>query len=315
MIGRRNQRGRAAGAPRSGHGATASSEAGAVSLDIGRRLPDTPVRTIRPRRRWAPPDLREVWEYRDLLLRFAAKDVTLRYRQTALGVLWVVLQPLLTAGVFTFVFGKVAGLSSAPGIPYFVFAFAGQVAWNAFNTIISRSSNALVISSQLVSKIYFPRLLLPLSVAFAAMIDAAVAFGMMIILLLIYGIPITWTILTFPLWLVAVMVLAMGAGVVASSFMVRYRDVQYVLPVIVQLLLYASPVAYGLSAVPKHLQSILKLNPLTGLLEGVRWSLLGAGKVPLELGLTVYAVSLSVLILVIGLFAFAHMERGFADVI
>jgi lipopolysaccharide transport system permease protein len=296
-------------------GTATSSEAGAVSLDTSRRLPDSPVRTIRPRRRWAPPNLREVWEYRDLLLRFAAKDVTLRYRQTALGVLWVVLQPLLTAGVFTFVFGKIAGLSSAPGIPYFVFAFAGQVAWNAFNTIIGRSSNALVISSALVSKIYFPRLLLPLSVAFAALIDAAVAFAMMIVLLLLYGIPITWSILTFPLWLGLVMVLAMGAGVVASSFMVRYRDVQYVLPVVVQLLLYASPVAYGLASVPKHLQPIVKLNPLTGLLEGVRWSLLGVGKVPLELGLTIYAAGMSVLILAVGLFAFAQMERGFADVI
>jgi lipopolysaccharide transport system permease protein len=308
MIGRRRQR-----------ASTGDREAGSVSLDVAPAGRDarTPMRTIKPRRRWAPPELREIWEFRDLLLRFAAKDVILRYRQTALGVVWVVLQPVLTAGVFTFVFGDVAGLKS-PGVPYFVFAFAGQVAWNAFNTIITRSSSALVISSALVSKIYFPRLLLPLSVVFAALIDAAVAFVMMLIILFLSGVPITVTILTFPLWLLFVMVLAEGAGIVASSLMVRYRDVQYVLPVLVQLLLFASPVAYSLSSVPKHLRgfhTFLVLNPLTGLLQGVRWSLLGAKNAPITLGLSLYATSASVLILIVGMFAFAQMERSFADVI
>jgi lipopolysaccharide transport system permease protein len=292
-------------------------ETGAVSLDVGPATGQAPARTIRPRRRWSPPELREIWEFRDLLMRFAAKDVILRYRQTALGVVWVILQPVLTAGVFTFVFGDVAGLKSG-AVPYFVFAFAGQVAWNAFNTIITRSSGALVLSSALVSKIYFPRLLLPLSVIFAALIDASVAFVMMLIILLISGVPITLTMLSFPFWLLFVMVLAEGCGIVASSLMVRYRDVQYVLPVLVQLLLFASPVAYSLSSVPKHLQgfhTFLVLNPLTGLLQGVRWSLLGAKNAPIELGLSLYATSASVLILIVGMFAFAQMERSFADVI
>lgn len=277
----------------------------------------TPVRTIRPRHRFSPADLREVWAFRDLLMRFAARDVTLRYRQTLLGVSWVVLQPLLTAAIFTLVFGRIAGLKSA-GVPYFVFAFAGQVAWNAFNTILTRASNILVQNQGLVSKIYFPRLLLPISVMFAALIDASVALAMMIILLFIYGIPLTLAFLTFPLWLLLVMVVAEGLGTMASGFMVRYRDVQFVLPVLVQLLLYATPVAYGLAAVPHGLRGILlwlKLNPLTGLFEGVRWSLLGPSHVHLSTSLTIYSACMTIVIAVVGLFAFARMERMFADVI
>jgi lipopolysaccharide transport system permease protein len=175
-----------------------------------------------------------------------------------------------------------------------------------------------VVNQGLVSKIYFPRLLLPVSVVFAALIDASVALVMMVVLLFLYGIPLTWAFLTFPLWLALVMIVAEGLGTMASGFMVRYRDVQFVMPVLVQLLLYATPVAYGLAAVPKGLQGILiwlKLNPLTGLFEGVRWSLLGPSHVHLSISLTLYSAGMSVLIALIGLFTFARMERMFADVI
>ncbi|HXW36135.1 MAG TPA: ABC transporter permease [Acidimicrobiales bacterium] len=296
------------------------SEVGAISLEgtaPQMKWPSTPVRSIKPRRGWTLGELREFWEFRDLLIRFAARDVTLRYRQTLLGISWVVLQPLLTSAIFTLVFGRIAGLKSA-GVPYFVFAFAGQVAWNAFNTILTRASSTLVVNQGLVSKIYFPRLLLPVSVMFAALIDASVALGMMLVLLFAYGIPLTWAFFTFPVWLLLVIVVAEGVGTMACGFMVRYRDVQFVMPVLIQLLLYATPVAYGLAAVPHGLKGILiwlKLNPLTGLFEGVRWSLLGPSHVHLSIPLSLYSAGSSLVIAIIGLLVFARMERNFADVL
>ena len=271
-----------------------------------------PFLVIRPPRRWAPFNLRELWQFRDLLVRFARRDLTLRYRQTALGVIWVVLQPLLAAGALAFVFGSVAGLSSS-GVPYFAFAFAGMLAWNAFSGVLTRMSGSLVSNAQLVSKIFFPRLVLPLSSLGSVLVDFGVSMVMMVVIWPLAGVVPGWTLVTLPIWLAAVLLLSSGFGLLAAALMVPYRDVQYVMPVATQLLLFVSPVGYALSHVPHSARFIYELNPLTGLLEGFRWSLLDIGH--LGAFATIWAFSCSAAIFAVGTFAFAHMERRFADVI
>jgi lipopolysaccharide transport system permease protein len=271
-----------------------------------------PFFVIRPPRKWAPFNLRELWQFRDLLVRFARRDLTLRYRQTALGVIWVVLQPLLAAGALAFVFGSVAGLSSN-GVPYFAFAFAGMLAWNAFSGVLTRMSTSLVSNAQLVSKIFFPRLVLPLSSIGSILVDFFVSMVMMAVIWPLAGVAPGWSLITLPIWLAAVLLLGSGLGLLAAALMVPYRDVQYVLPLATQLLLFISPVGYALSHVPHSARFVYELNPLTGLLEGFRWSILNIGH--LDAFTTIWAFACSIAIFVIGSYVFAHMERRFADVI
>lgn len=247
------------------------------------------------------------------MVRFAARDITLRYRQTALGVIWVVLVPLLGAGVLSFVFGNVADLEAPYGLPYFVFALAGMVTWTAFAQTTIRSSGALVGNAQLVGKVFFPRILLPFSTVLSTLVDVAVSLVLLIVLLLAYGIRPGQGVITFPVWLFAVVALGLGIGLATGALMVRYRDVQYILPVGIQFLLFASPVAYTVADVPESAQWIYNLNPLTGLLEGMRWSLIGTPKP--SLGLALYSIGVSMLLLAIGTLVFSRMERQFADVI
>jgi lipopolysaccharide transport system permease protein len=272
-----------------------------------------PLFVIRPRKGWLPAHPRELWGFRELLLRFAARDITLRYRQTALGVIWVVLQPLLAAGILAFVFGRVANLPAPAGIPYFVFSLAGMTAWNAFSNTLTRAGGVLVGNAQLVQKVFFPRLLLPLSTVISTLLDVAVSLVLAGVLMAIYRVGPGPAILLLPVWLLLVLMLGLGLGLGAGALMVRYRDVQYVLPVAVQFLLYASPVAYSLAAVPASARWLFDLNPLTGLLEGFRWSLIdtAAPSTPL----TAYAIGASLVVLVVGLAMFNRMERQFADVI
>lgn len=271
-----------------------------------------PLIVISPRGRFSSVDARELWQFRDLLFAFAARDVRLRYRQTALGIIWVVLQPLLAAAVFAFLFGRVARFPSGH-LPYLVFAFAGLIAWTTFNTILTRASTSLLNASSMVSKVYFPRLLLPLSVLGSALLDFAVGLALMVGFLLWYQVPVGWSMLTLPLWLLLVTTLGTGVGLVFASLAVRYRDIQFVVPVIVQLLLFATPVAYAASVVPPSLQWVVVANPLTGLFEGFRWSLL---QTPLPgVGQIVYAVSVTLAAAVVGALTFSSLEKGFADVI
>jgi lipopolysaccharide transport system permease protein len=275
--------------------------------------PRPSTRILRPRKRWLPPHPRELWEFRSLLVRFAARDVTLRYRQTALGAIWVILQPLLGAGILSFVFGSVAGLPSPAGIPYFVFSLVGMVGWTAFSQVTTRASSSLVSNAQLIQKIYFPRLLLPLSTVLSTLIDVGVSLGLVAVVMAIAGVAPGASVATFPLWLALFVAVGLGIGLASSALMVRYRDVQYVLPLFVQLLLFLSPVAYDLSAVPKGSLRLYELNPLAGLLEGLRWSVLGT-PAP-SIGLVAYSVSASLMLFLVGLAVFHRMERGFADVI
>lgn len=271
-----------------------------------------PHLSIRPPGRWSPLALAEIWRYRDLFVTLAARDVKLRYRQTALGITWVILQPLLAAAIFTFVFGRVARMPS-DGIPYMVFAYAGLLGWTAFNSTLTKSSACIVQNSQLVSKVFFPRMILPLSTVFSTLIDFAVALGVMGVLMAWYGVAPGWGVLLLPVWLALLIALAVGLGLYTSALMVSYRDLQYAIPVMVQMLLYASPVAYAVSAVPASVRPYYFLNPLAGLLEAFRWSLLGHGQ--LQWQYVAYAAAVTAVTFVWGAYSFKRMEQRFADVI
>jgi len=220
---------------------------------------EKPHLSIRPSSGWAALDLRETWQFRDLLFSLAGRDLKLRYKQTALGVIWVVLQPLMAAGVFSFVFGKVAQMPS-DNVPYFVFSFAGLLGWNLFSNTVTKASGCLVGNQQLISKIFFPRLVLPLSTIPSTMVDFGVAAGMMLLLLFTYHITPHWGLLLMPIWIALLLALSLGMGLIASALSVSYRDVQYILPVAMQILLYASPIAYSLTEVLKRLTPRLRSN-------------------------------------------------------
>jgi lipopolysaccharide transport system permease protein len=252
-----------------------------------------------------------MWRFRDVLRALALRDLKLRYRQTALGVAWVLLQPLIASGIFAFVFGRVAGLSSS-GVPYFLFAYAGLLGWNAFSETVTKGTSSLVGNQAMISKIYFPRLLLPLSTGAAAIVNFAVSAIVLVLLILGYGEPLRAQLLLIPLWLAGVLLLAAGLGLVAASTNVVYRDVGHAMPVIVQLLLYASPVAYALDAVPEDLRRYLAVNPLTGLFEALRWSAFGTD---LRWSYLSWSFICAFGALTCGALVFRRMERRFADVI
>ncbi len=279
--------------------------------------PARPLRTLRARPGWQTLNIGELWLFRDLLLTLAQRDVKLRYRQTAVGALWVVLQPLLAAGIFSFVFGKVANLPAPQGVPYFVFSYAGLLGWTVFSGTVIKVSASLVQNSNLISKVYFPRLILPLSMMFSTLIDFGVALTLLPILMLIAHVVPGIGLLTLPLWFALIMMLALGIGMHTAALAVTYRDVQYVIPVLMQFFLYATPVAYmlsyAMSKIPPAFQPFYFLNPMAGLLEAFRWSLLGHGTLPLVP--VAYAAAVSVLVFFGGAYSFKKMERKFADVI
>jgi lipopolysaccharide transport system permease protein len=267
---------------------------------------------VTPPRGVGLPHWRELWEAREVLWRFGTRDILLRYRQTAIGVAWVVLQPLVAAGIFSILFGQVAQFPS-DGVPYFVFSFAGLLGWNLLNGVISRSSGSLVSNQALVSKVFFPRLLVPLGTSLSTLLDFVVASALFAILLIIFGISPGLSILLLPLWVICTLLIALGVGVAATAIMVKYRDVAYVLPWIMQVVFYATPVAYSLRAVPPDLVWIFQINPLSWLMEAYRWSLLNLTAPPLWQLLALGGISLAVFLG--GILVFQRLERGFADII
>ncbi|MFV2144751.1 ABC transporter permease [Isoptericola sp. G70] len=267
---------------------------------------------ITPPGRLNLPAWRELWESREVLYRFGMRDIILRYRQTVIGVAWVVLQPLAAAGIFSIVFGQVANLSSGD-VPYFVFSFAGMLVWNLFNGIVTRAAPSLVANQSLVAKVFFPRMLVPLSSVLAVMLDFLVASSLLVVLLIVYGVPVGWPLLSLPVWVAVAVLLGSGIGLAASAVTVTYRDVNYALPWVMQILLYATPVAYSLENVPDDLLWLFNLNPLTWLLECFRWATLGTPMPPAWQLCSVIAAA--GLVFLGGTLVFQKMERGFADVI
>jgi lipopolysaccharide transport system permease protein len=268
---------------------------------------------IRATRGFGALRLGEVWNFRDLLWALASRDVKVRYKQTALGVIWVILQPLLAAGILSFVFGMVANVAK-DGVPVFVLSYAGQLGWGLFGNTLTRASNCLLGNSNLISKVFFPRLILPVSTLGSVLIDFAVAALMMVVIMAITGIVPTWAMLTAPVWIVLLLMLSLGVGLWAAALTVSYRDVQYVMPVLIQFGLFASPVAYSVLNVPEKWRMWYYLNPVAGLLDSFRWSLLGKTHTP-EWWAVAYAGGMAVLVMFGGALMFKRMERRFADVI
>ena len=248
-----------------------------------------------------------------LIVLLGRRDITVKYRQTVMGTVWIFAGPLVSAGLFSFVFGRVAQLPSQ-GLPYFVFSYAGLLAWNLFSNALSNSSTSLVGNSSLISKIFFPRLVLPLSTLASTLLNTAISFGIMLVLLVIYDIGVSIQMLLLPVWLLLAVLLGTGIGLVITSLAVSYRDVNYVTPIFTSLLLYLSPVAYSLDAVPANLRNLYLLNPLTSIVEGCRWSVLGTDTLPPAWAL-VYTVAITLGAVIAGLAIFTRLESGFADVI
>ena len=272
-----------------------------------------PLRRIRSTTRRTPLDLAELWRYRDLWLTLALRDVKLRYRQTALGVAWVVLLPLLASGIFTLVFGVVAGLPS-DGSPYFLFVFAGYLGWSAFQNTLQRCGISLIGNTALVTKVYFPRIILPAASVLASLLDFAIGVAMLELVLLVRGeAPGLASLALVPLLMLLLQLVALGAGFVSAALSVKFRDVQYVVPFLIQLLLYASPVAYGITAVPESVRRSYLLNPIAPLLDGLRAALLGRGDVH-WLAIAGSAV-VSVALFAVGTLFFLYQDRQYADVI
>jgi lipopolysaccharide transport system permease protein len=267
---------------------------------------------ITPPGRFSIPNVKHLWEAREVLFRFGARDVTLRYRQTLLGVVWVILQPLLTALVLTLVLGRVAKLPS-DGKPYLLLVFSGLIAYNMFSDMITRASSSLVSNRDLVSKVFFPRMLVPLATGCSSFVDFVVSSVFMGVLLVFFGVSPGFAIVLIPVWTVMLMLFASGIGLVAGALQVRYRDVAYVVPFLLQFFMFASPVAYSTTAIPSKYQVIYNLNPLTWILNEFRWSFIAAPAPPAWQ--IVLSIVVPIVVFVGGAVIFEQMERGFADVI
>jgi lipopolysaccharide transport system permease protein len=257
-------------------------------------------------------DVRSVWEFRDLLFFLTWRDISIRYKQTLLGAAWTILQPLLTMVLFTIVFGNFAKMPS-DGLPYSIFAFAALVPWTYFSQAISRSSVSLVSDPNLIKKVYFPRLLIPLSGAMAPLVDFFVCLAVLLVMMGWYGIPLRWSLLAVPVLLLATLMAALAVGVWLAPLNARYRDIAYAVPFLTQFWFYASPITYPLSLVPAKWRVLYSLNPIVGLIEGFRWALLGTAapdpRVLVSSGLVV------VVLLACGVMFFEWMERTLSDVI
>ena len=271
-----------------------------------------PVLLIKRSTGWSALDLRELWRYRDLLTILIERDIRLRYKQTALGVVWVVLQPLIAAAIFAVIFGRLAKMPS-DGQPYLLFVFCGLAAWTYFSQALQRASNSLVTNAQLVSKVYFPRILIPLAHALAVLVDIAVMIIILFFLMVFYRTPITWHLLALPGFLLLAVLTATGMSLWFSALSVRYRDFTYTLPFLIQVWLYASPVVYPAAIIPAAWRNWYSINPVVGFVEGFRWSALGHSALTAKmLGITVVA---SLFVFLSGAFFFRRVERSFADVI
>jgi lipopolysaccharide transport system permease protein len=254
----------------------------------------------------------ELWEYRELLYALVGRELKLRYKQTAIGVSWVLLQPLVTMLIFTVIFGGLAKMPS-DGVWYPVFALTALLPWTYFSQAVTRAGGALVSNANLVSKIYFPRILLPLSAVIAPLVDFVLSLGLLFGMLIYAGIPFTWKFLTLPIFILIAMISALGVGLVVSATNVKYRDVGHAIPFVMQIWMFVSPIVYPVSLVPEKWRFIYGLNPMAGVIEGFRWALLEQ-TAPDPMLMTASFI-VFVVFLLVSLVYFRQMERQFADVI
>lgn len=267
---------------------------------------------IVPPRGWVPLDLKEIWHYRELLYFLAWRDIKLRYKQTVLGAAWAILQPLLTMVIFSVIFGQLAKLPSE-GIPYPIFTYTALLPWQLFAFALANSSNSLINSQNLISKVYFPRLIIPLASTLAGVIDFAFAFLVLLGMMAYYRIVPSLAIFYLPLFLLLALLSALAAGIWLSALSVEYRDVRYIVPFLTQFWMYATPIAYASSLIPENWRLFYGLNPMTGVVEGFRWALLGMEK---SGGSMIWVSAIvAIAMFISGLYYFRRMENNFADVI
>jgi len=282
--------------------------------------PGTPeeVLILRPTRGWSALNLGDLWRYRELIYFLIWRDVKVRYKQTALGASWAILQPFITMVVFTLLFGRLAKMPS-DGIPYPLFSYTGLLPWGLFTKAIGDAGRSMVTNRSMITKVYFPRLSIPLSSVLAGLVDFGLSFLVLIGMILVYNyvpalkyqVVITPAILTLPLFLLLALVTSLGVGLWLSALNVQYRDVNYILPFLTQFWLFITPIAYPASMIPEKWQLLYSLNPMTGVVEGFRWALLGVKEAPSPM--IAISSSIAILLLVTGLFYFRRMERTFAD--
>jgi lipopolysaccharide transport system permease protein len=272
---------------------------------------NAPVIRIEPSRGWVAINLRELWEYRELLYFLTWRDIKVRYKQTVLGAAWAVIQPFFTMVVFSLFFGRLAKISSE-GLPYPIFSYAALVPWTFFAHSLLSSSNSLVSSANLIKKVYFPRLAIPIATALSGAVDFAIAFVVLLGMMLYYGITPTINALWLPGFLMLALVTSLGIGLWLSALNVQYRDVRYTLPFLTQIWLFSTPIAYPSSLVPERWRALYGINPMAGVVDGFRWALLGTDTQP---GLMIaVSVFVALAIFIGGLFYFRRMEKTFADV-
>ncbi|MCA2963460.1 MAG: ABC transporter permease [Acidobacteriaceae bacterium] len=271
-----------------------------------------PVLRIAPSQGWVSLQLKELYAYRELLYFLIWRDIKVRYKQTALGAAWAIIQPFFTMLVFSLFFGRLAKMQS-DGLPYPVFAYAALVPWTFFAQGLSQASDSLVGSANLIRKVYFPRLAIPVGTVAGGVVDFALAFGVLLLLMFYYGVRPGWQIVWLPLLLLLALVTALGVGLWLSALNVKFRDVKYVVPFVTQFWMFLTPIAYPSSLLPEVWRPVYALNPMVGVVEGFRWALLGTDTAPGPmLGVS---ATVALLLLASGAFVFRRMEKSFADVV
>ncbi len=273
---------------------------------------DSHIIVVKPSKGWISLKLKELWEYRELLYFMAWRDIKVRYKQTVLGTAWAIIQPFFTMVVFSIFFGKLAKVPS-DGLPYPIFAYAALVPWTFFANGLNQASNSLVGSANLIKKVYFPRLVVPISSVISGVVDFVLAFAVLLGMMLFYGILPTVKILWLPLFVLLIFVTALGVGFWLSALNVQFRDVRYTVPFLTQFWLFATPIAYPSSLLSEPWRTLYGINPMVGVVEGFRWALLGTDTAP---GAIILVSSLVALALFVGgAFYFRRLERSFADVV
>jgi lipopolysaccharide transport system permease protein len=274
-------------------------------------LPDEPVVRIQPSKKWVAINLRDLWAYRDLLYFLTWRDVKVRYKQTVLGAAWAIIQPLFTMLIFWLFFGRLAGMPSE-GIPYPLFALAGLIPWTFFANAITNSGNSLVGSANLITKVYFPRMIIPCAAVGAGLIDLAIAFSLMAGMMLWFGVSLTMNLLLLPLLVLLTTFLAIGVGMWMSALNVKYRDIRYALPFLIQLWMFATPIIYPLSLIPEKWRWVMAINPMAGVIDGFRAALFGRAIDWRSLAITALV---TVGVVIYSAYHFRRMEKTFADVV
>lgn len=277
-------------------------------LDIKNPVPHI---IICPPRKWIPVDFHEIWSYRELITSFTLRDIRLRYKQTGLGIAWAVLQPLLIMIVFSLFFGKLAKIPS-DGIPYPLFVLTALLPWTLFAEGLTRSTSSMITNANIMTKVYFPRLVMPMSSILSPLVDFAVSLIILVVMMFYYGFIPTVNIVFLPLFILLALVTSLGVGLWLSALNVKYRDFQYTVPFVIQIWMFASPVVYASTLVPESLRIWYGLNPMTGVIEGFRWAILGANPPG---AMILVSICMVIVLLISGMFYFRRMEQYYADIV